>query len=143
MIHSDTAVEHTVECVCSQENSASLPRCHIQLSLQPDPKSHPHSVFCMSKDKGCILFTRGVKQNREGKKEGGGCRLDALSAIKVIIRQNEETVAVQREKFSQRYIKASDLEEALGEICDGVSNLKALPGSRGDKAKKRKRRLMA
>lgn len=148
MIHGDTAVEHTAECVCSQENSASLPRCHIQLSLQPDPKSHLHSVFCMSKDKGCILFTRGVKQNREKKKEGmvgvgGACRLDALSAIKVIIRQNEETVAVQREKFSQRYIKAADLEEALGEICDRVSNLKALPGSRGDKAKKRKRRLMA
>lgn len=70
MIRIDTAVEHTVECVCSQEKSAPLPRCHIQLSLQPDPKSHLHSVFCMSKDKGCILFTRGVKQNRERKKEG-------------------------------------------------------------------------
>lgn len=74
MIHSDAAVEHTVECVCSQENSASLPRCHIQLSLQPDPKSHLRSVFCMSKDKGCILFTRGVVG-------GGGGRVQARRAV--------------------------------------------------------------
>lgn len=42
-------------------------------------------------------------------KKNQRARLNSLSTIKVIIRENEETIFLQKEKFSQLYIKALDL----------------------------------
>lgn len=62
--------------------------------------------------KRCISLTshaRGTSHFRELQK----ARLSPLSVIKVISRENEETIFQQKEKFSQWYIKALD----LGKYC--------------------------
>lgn len=90
--------------------------CHISLLLQCHLLSRLYLVSFVSWKKRCISLTSHAKSTSSLFTENQEAGPNSLSAIKVIIRENEETVFPQKEKFSQWYIKALD----LGKDCLSV-----------------------